>query len=391
MDRKLRMGMVGGGQEAWVGQFHRAAAMASKRAELVCGAFAATRQKSVESGEALGLAPKRVYGTYREMMRKEARLPADQRMDFVAITTPNNMHYPITMAAIDQGFHVICEAPMTTSMDEALNLRRKLEFMEKMFCLTHNYAGYPMVREARKWIDSGKLGPIRRVVVEFPQGWLATRQETSGQKQAGWRTDPKRSGMGGCIANLGSHCANLAEFVTGLEISEVSADLHTFIAGRQLDDDGSVLLRFNNGARGVIWASQVAAGEGNGLAIRVYGEKGGLTWCHETAETLTISRLGKRPKVLHAEPPKEKAPAAEAIWMPKTAGKGYVRSLATIYDSFYDALEQRLDGKQNIEATYPGIEEGIRVMSFVDATVRNSKSAEKWQELLFEVDYSDFG
>ena len=312
-------------------------------------------------------------------------------MDCVSIVTPNNMHYPITMAAIDQGFDVICEKTMTTSMDEALNLKRKLEFMNREFCLTHTYTGYPMVKEAKKLISKGKIGNIRRVVVEYPQGWLSTRKETAGQKQAGWRTDPRRAGISGAIAHLGSHCANLAEYITGLEITEVCADLHTFIAGRPLDDDGSVLLRFNNGARGVLWSSQIAAGEKNGLSIRVYGDVAGMEWRHDDAEKLILRPIDKPAKTITAEPPTFPAPKAESIWMPQKAGKGYLRALTSIYNNFFDELIPILDGeKVKTPSDYPRVSDGIRVMSFIDAVVRSSKSTEKWEELRFEDDYPDY-
>jgi len=248
-----------------------------------------------------------------------------------------------------------------------------------------------MVKKARKMIQNGSIGNVRRVVVEYPQGWLATRKETAGQKQAGWRTDPRRAGISGAIADLGSHCSNLAEYISGLEITEVCADLHTFIAGRPLDDDGSVLLRFNNGARGVLWASQVAAGEHNGLSIRVYGDEAGLEWRHADAEKLYIRQLDKPEKVIKADPPASPAPKAENIWMPSKAGKGYLRALTNIYNSFFDELSLQIDGEEiKKPADYPRVDDGIRVMSFVDAVVRSTKSTEKWEELRFEVDYPDF-
>jgi len=385
MNRKLRMGMVGGGRDAFIGAVHRMAALMDGRIELVCGAFSRTRQKSRESGRDLFLASDRVYGTYREMLRKEARLPDGQRMDFVSIVTPNNMHYPVAMAALDAGFHVVCDKPMTTSMDEAVNLARKVERSGLLFCLTHNYTGYPMVREARALVAHGRIGAVRRVVVEYPQGWLATRLEASGQKQAAWRTDPKRAGDTCCMGDIGSHCANLAEYIAGQRISAVCAALHTFVKGRLLDDDASALLRFDGGATGVLWASQIAVGEENGLNIRVYGEEGSLAWRQEEPNTLHAlwpDRPAERRRTAMPGPGKE---AAAATRLPAGHPEGYVEAFANIYDAFAGDLAKRLEDKPAHEAAdYPSVQDGLRGMAFLDAVLTSARQKEKWVELKTE-------
>ncbi|MFO7871412.1 MAG: Gfo/Idh/MocA family oxidoreductase, partial [Kiritimatiellia bacterium] len=346
MNRKLRMGMVGGGRSSFIGGVHRMAARLDGRIELVCGAFSSTRKKSYESGKELLLPPDRVYGTYREMFRKEPRLPEDQRMDFVSIVTPNNMHYPVSMAALDAGFHVVCDKPMTRSLDEAANLQRKVKRSGKLFCLTHNYTGYPMVKQARHLARTGKIGKIRRVVVEYPQGWLATRQETQGNKQAMWRTDPRRAGGTCCMGDIGSHCENLAEYITGLEIRQINADLTTFIKGRPLDDDGSVLLRFDNGARGILWATQIAVGEENGLNIRVYGETGSLIWRQEEPNTLIMKRAGKPTQVFRTGTEPVVKASTDNTRLPPGHPEGFIEGFANIYTAFADALEKALSGKE---------------------------------------------
>ena len=380
MERKLRMGMVGGGRGAFIGAVHRMAAQLDGRIELVCGAFSSTRQKSIDSGRDLLLPADRVYATYREMLKKEAKRPEDDRMDFVAIVTPNNMHYPISMASLDAGFHVVCDKPMTTTVDEARNLARKIKATNSLFCLTHNYTGYPMVKEARDVVQRGKLGPIRRIVVEYPQGWLAARQETAGLKQAIWRTDPRRAGASCCMGDIGTHCENLAEYITGLKLTHVCADLTTFIKGRQLDDDGSVLCRFEEGAVGVLWASQIAAGEENALNIRVYGEKGRLEWHQQKPNTLLLQASDKPIEIRRTGGPRAGKSATAATRLPPGHPEGYIEGFANLYTSLADALVNRLDGKNKKEDgyDYPQVEDGVRGMLFLEAVVRSTKSKEKW-------------
>ena len=267
--------MVGGGRGAFIGAVHRIAANMDGQIELVCGAFSSNPRKSKASGKDFFLPAKRCYGTYEEMIAKEAALPADERMDFVSIVTPNHMHFPPAKMALENGFHVLSDKPATFNLKEAKALEKLIKKSRCLYGLTHNYTGYPLVKQARAMVADGKLGKIRKVVVEYPQGWLATRLELTGQKQAGWRTDPKRSGAAGCIGDIGTHAENLAEYITGLKIKELAADLTAFVSGRKLDDDGNVLLRFRGGAKGVLHSSQIAVGEENNLSIRVYGERGG--------------------------------------------------------------------------------------------------------------------
>lgn len=374
------MGMAGGGSEAFIGAVHRAAIAIDGRAELVCGAFSRTRQKSIDSGIELGVAPERAYGTYREMLRREAKLPEDERMEFLVIVTPNNMHYPIAMAALDAGFHVVTDKPMTVSMDEATNLARKISATKRLFCLTHNYTGYPMVKEARDLLSKGKLGDVRRVVAEYPQGWLSSRAETAGQKQAAWRTDPRRAGASCCMGDIGTHCANLIEYVLGEEIVEVCADLHTFVPGRPLDDDGSVLLRLSGGGRGVLWASQVALGEENGLRLRVYGSKGSIDWRQEEPNTLLVRWAEKPTEIRRTGGSYLSAAASGSTMLPAGHPEGFIEAFVSIYSNFLDALERLMDGKKvkDGQFDYPTVHDGIRTIAFVEAVVESAGSAEKW-------------
>jgi len=383
MRRKLRMGMAGGGRDSFIGAVHRMAAQMDGKIEFVCGALSSTKRKSKESGQDLLLSPDRVYGTYREMFRKEVKLPENERMDFVAIVTPNNMHYPIAMAALDAGFHVVCDKPMTTTVDEAKNLEKKVKSTARLFGLTHNYTGYPMVKEARQLVAKGKLGNIRRVVVEYPQGWLATRLETAGQKQAAWRTDPRRAGGSCCIGDIGTHCENLAEYVVGSRISELCADLKTFVPGRPLEDDGSVLLRLRNGARGILWASQIAIGEENALNIRVYGENGSLEWHQQEPNTLTVSWLNSPTEIRRTSTPFVGKQAAANTRLPAGHPEGFIEAFANIYSNFAEALIKVLKGKKINEADfdYPNVHDGVRGMEFLEAVVKNAKSREKWTKL----------
>ncbi len=290
-NRKIRYGMVGGGRGAFIGAVHRIAAAIDGQVELVCGAFSSDPQRSKDSGADFFLPPDRCYGTFEEMMEKEAALPEGERMDFVAIVTPNHMHFPAAKAALEAGFHVLSDKPATFDLAEAKELEKIVEKSGKLYGLTHNYTGYPLVKQAKDMVAEGKLGKIRKVVVEYPQGWLATRLEADDQKQAAWRTDPKRSGAAGCIGDIGTHAENLAEYITGLKISELAADITAFVPGRALDDDGNVLLRFEGGAKGVLHSSQISVGEENNLNIRVYGEKGGLEWHQNEPNTLLVKWL----------------------------------------------------------------------------------------------------
>jgi predicted dehydrogenase len=383
MDRKLRMGMVGGGRDAFIGPVHRIAAHMDNKIELVCGAFSSSPEKSRLSGQDLLLPPDRVYGDYQEMLRREATLPDGDRMDFVSIVTPNNVHYPVAVAALDAGFHVVCDKPMTMNLEEARDLERRVAESGKLFCLTHNYTGYPMVKEARDLVSEGELGAVRRVVVEYPQGWLATRVESQGVKQAIWRTDPNIAGASSCMGDIGTHCENLAEYVTGLRITEMCADLTTFVGGRGLDDDGSVLLRFDGGARGVLWASQVAVGQENSLRLRIYGERGGMEWRQEEPNTLVVHRLDRPTEIRRTATDFVGAAASANSRLPAGHPEGYIEGFANIYNSFADALSQVLEGNEVDESKvdYPNVHDGVRGMAFLEAVVGSSNSDRKWVQV----------
>jgi predicted dehydrogenase len=375
--------MVGGGRGAFIGAVHRIAAQMDGKIELVCGAFSSNPRKSRASGRDLLLPAKRCYGSFMEMMEKEAALPEGERMDFVTIVTPNHMHYPVAVAALDAGFHVVCDKPVTFSLAEARKLAVRVKESRRLFCLTHNYTGSAMVKEARELVKSGQLGKIRRVVVEYPQGWLADSLEKSGQKQAAWRTDPKQAGSSCCMGDIGTHCANLAEYIVGSPIKELCADLNTFVKGRRLDDDGSVLIRFRNGARGVLWASQIAVGKENGLNIRVYGEKGGIEWQQEEPNSLVV-RWADRPMEIRRQGTGFVGAAATAnTRTPAGHPEGYLEAFANIYNNFADTLIGELDGRRIkvAERDYPTIQDGIRGMAFLDAVTKSSSSKSKWMQI----------
>ncbi len=379
-NRKLRMGMVGGGRGAFIGAVHRMAAALDGEIELVCGAFSSKPEKSKASGKDLRLPEDRVYGTYAEMIKRESELPEGERMDFVAIVTPNHQHYGPAKMALEYGFAVICDKPLCFDMKEAKRLQKLVQKTGLLFALTHNYTGYPMVKQARAMVAKGRIGKVRKIVVEYPQGWLSTRLEASEQKQADWRTDPKRSGIAGAMGDIGTHAENLAEYISGLQIVRLCADLHTFVEGRRLDDDGSVLLQFDNGARGILYASQIAAGEENNLRIRIYGEKGGLEWAQMEPNSLIVRWLNKPLEVLRTGGPGLYPVAAAHTRIPAGHPEGYLEAFANIYRNFAYCLRAQLMGKK-VKAVYqdfPSVEDGIRGMRFIEKVVASSKSKQKW-------------
>jgi len=377
---KIRMGMVGGGEGAFIGQVHRIAAALDGEIELVCGAFSSDPERSRRSGAALHLPTGRVYDSYRQMMAAEADLPADERMQFVAIVTPNHMHYPVAAAALDAGFHVLSDKPATLDLAEALALRERVRETGLLYGLTHTYTGYPLVKEARARVAAGELGSIRKVVVEYPQGWLADRQEDADNKQAAWRLDPKQAGISSCMGDIGVHAANLAEYITGLAISQVCADLTAFVPGRTLDDDGSVLLRFDNGARGVLMASQVSVGEENALRIRVYGEQGGLDWSQQEPNTLWLKWNDRPTQMLRTGGGYLGPLAAANTRTPGGHPEGYLEAFANIYLAFAGQVRAREEGGtvDARAADCPGIDEAIRGMAFIELAVAASASDVKW-------------
>lgn len=375
------MGMVGGGTHAFIGAVHRTAALMDNLIELVCGCFSSHPEISRESGRSLFLPENRVYGSYQEMFEKEAHLPEEERMDFVSIVTPNHVHFDPAMQALDHGFHVVLDKPVTFSLDEALQLKEKLESTRRVFALTHTYAGYPAVKHARRMVADGILGKIRKIYVEYPQGWLSDKQEDQGNIQASWRTDPARSGKAGCMGDIGTHAHHLAEYISGLHVTELCADLHTFVPGRQLDDDGAALLRFDNGARGVLFASQVANGEENALNIRVYGEKGGLEWHQQEPNTLLFKQQGKPTQILRTGTSLDSNVAAHNTRTPGGHPEGYLEAFANIYRNFALTVMAEMDGQKPTPEMldFPGIEDGIRGMQFINTVVKaGTNDSVKW-------------
>lgn len=375
--RRLRMGMVGGGRGAFIGAVHRMAAILDGRIELAAGAFSSDPERSRASGRDLLLPEDRVYGSYAEMMEKERARPAGERIDFVAIVTPNHEHFPPARAALLAGFPVMCDKPLALNLAEARELRDLVRKTGLLFGLTHNYSGYPMVKEARHRVAAGELGRIRRLVAEYPQGWLSSPLEATGQKQAEWRTDPGRAGASCCVGDIGTHAAHLTEYVTGLPIEEVASELTTFVAGRALDDDASVLLRLGGGARGVLWASQVAIDEENGLNLRVYGEKGSLQWRQEEPNTLLLKWPGRPREILRtgAHYGGLSKEALAATRLPAGHPEGYLEAFANLYKDFASALLE--GGKPDV----PTVEDGVRGMAFIEACVESSRAGGKWTKV----------
>ncbi len=383
MNRKLRMGMVGGGKDAFIGAIHRIAANMDGLIELVCGALSINPAIAKESGEMLFLPADRTYLSFEEMIKKESELPADKRMDFVTIVTPNFAHFAPAMLALEHGFNVVIEKPMTFTLDEAKQLQKKVKETGLLLCLTHTYAGYPMVKQAKAMVKDGVFGKIRKVWVEYPQGWLSNLSEREGNKQAAWRTDPKRSGKSGCMGDIGTHAAHLAEYISGAQITHLCADLNIVVEGRALDDDGNVLLKFDNGAHGVLMASQVAAGEENALKIRVYGEKGGIEWAQHEPNTLLVKWLDQPTQILRAGGNYGDRLSTFATHNCRTPGghpEGYLEAFGNIYRNFALTLSAKISGtKPSKEALdFPSVEEGVRGMAFIDNVVASGASDMKW-------------
>jgi predicted dehydrogenase len=385
MSRKLRMGMIGGSTDAFIGAVHRRAAALDGQIDLVCGAFSSNPEKSKATGKALYIDPKRVYGSFGEMIEKEKALPDGERMDFVSIVTPNHMHFPPAKMALENGFHVIMDKPITLNLAEAKALKKVVEKTGLILALTHTYTGYPMVKEAKEFIASGKLGKIRKVFVEYPQGWLSTFVEGTGNKQASWRTDPAKSGAGGAIGDIGTHAANLAEYITGSNITEINASLNIVVKGRQLDDDASMLVKFENGATGILLATQIAAGEENMLNIRVYGERGGLQWFQEEPNSLIVKWLDKPKEILRAGWGYNSDLAKKNTRTPSGHPEGYLEAFANLYMSFARAVRDFKPGKKINPAKYdfPDVEDGVRGMAFVESVVKSSTSNKKWTAIKY--------
>ena len=372
MRRKIRMGMVGGGRGAFIGGVHRMAAALDGHIDLVCGAFSSDSEKSRLSGQDLYLPEDRVYDSYSQMILTEKELPVGVRMDFVSIVTPNHMHFGPAKMALENGFHVVCDKPLCLSIKEAKELVDLVNKTGLIFALTHNYTGYPMVKQAKAMIRKGELGKIRKVVVEYPQGWLSTLLEADANaKQAIWRTDPNQSGAAGSMGDIGTHAENLAEYITGLKISEMFADLSIFVPGRKLDDDGNVLLRFENGAKGVLHASQICNGEENNLNIRVYGEKGGIAWRQMEPNTLTVIYQDKPSTIYRTGWAGLEREAMAHTRIPAGHPEGYLEAFANIYRNFAFCIQARLSGEEvdPLYTDFPSIEDGLRGMNFVEKVV----------------------
>ena len=383
--RKLRMGMIGGGKDAFIGAVHRIALNMDGLVELSCGALSINPEVAVDSGKSLFLPEDRIYLNYEEMIKKESALPADRRIDFVTIVTPNFAHFAPAMMALEHGFHVVIEKPMTFTLEEAKQLQQKVAETGLLLCLTHTYSGYPMVKQARAMIQEGTLGKIRKIYVEYTQGWLSRLSEREGNAQAAWRTDPKKSGKSGCMGDIGTHAAHLAEYISGLKITKLCADLNTVVVGIILDDDGGVLLKFDNGASGVLIATQVAAGEENNLTIRIYGEKGGIEWKQQEPNTLVVKWLDKPAEILRAGAGYTDRLSSFATQNCRTPGghpEGYLEAFGNIYHNFAQTLQARLNGQEPTKEMldFPRVEEGVRGMAFIDNVVASAQSSEKWME-----------
>jgi predicted dehydrogenase len=377
----IRLGMVGGGQGAFIGGVHRIAARLDGEFQLVAGALSSDPERARASGAELGLDPSRIYGSFAEMAKAEAKR-ADG-IEAVSIVTPNHMHWPAAKAFLDAGIHVICDKPLTSNLADAKKLAALVEKSGKVFVLTHNYTGYPMIRHARDMVQKGQLGEIRVVQAEYPQDWLTTKLEDSGQKQAAWRVDPTKSGVGGATGDIGTHAYNLARFVSGLELDSLSADLNAFVKGRLLDDNAHVMLRFKSGAKGMLWASQVAPGNENALKLRVYGTKGGIEWSQEQPNHLRFTPFGE-PKQLLTRAGAGAGPAAARVSrVPSGHPEGYLEGFATIYAEAARAIRaaRRKNGKPAKDVVYPTIHDGVEGVAFVEACVRSSKKNAAWTKL----------
>lgn len=375
------MGMIGGGIDSFIGDVHRKAAALDGMIELVCGAFSSTAERSKKSGKGLFLPDDRCYGTFEEMILAEKKLSKNVRMDFVAIVTPNYLHFAPAKMALENGFHVVCDKPMTLTLEESIELEQLVESSGLLFALTHNYPGSPMVKQARALVKNGDLGKIRKVQVQYLQGWLATPVEKTGQKQASWRVDPSKSGIGGALGDIGTHAENLIEYISGLQIEELAADLGKFGQDRVLDDDGNILLRMENGAKGTMSFSQIAVGEENNLAIRVYGEKGSLEWSQENPNQL-ITRWLDQPKTVYTPNGNNLySESLSASRIPAGHPEGYLEAFANVYKNFASHLNVKLSDKEIKTPDYPTVADGVRGMKFIYASVESDKKNSEWIKL----------
>ncbi len=381
--RKIRMGMIGGGLEGFIGAMHRKAAFLDGHIDLVCGAFSSNAKTCIDTGASLYLEEKRCYASYSAMIKEEALLPCDIRMDFVSIVTPNHLHYPMAKLALEYGFHVMCDKPLCFEIKEAEELETLCKKNNLIFGLTHAYTSYPMVKQIRKMIEDKKLGKIRKVIVEYPQGWLSTSLEDTNHKQAAWRMNPSLAGISCCMADIGTHCLNLLEYTTQLEVQYVCADLSTYGKNRSLDDDGNVLLRLNEEVKGILHASQISIGEENNLNIRIYGDLASISWSQMTPNTLAFKQQDKIAQIYSAGASYLEDRAKYNTRLPSGHPEGLLEAFANLYQNFAFCIQDKINNKSSSKEKldFPGIKEGIRGMLFIEACVHNSKSGQKWTKV----------
>lgn len=386
LNRKVRYGMVGGGPGAFIGEVHRKAAALDGEIELVAGAFSSSPEKSKKQGEALALDPERAYGSYEEMAEKQAELPEGDRIDFVSVVTPNFLHFPICKTFIEAGFNIICDKPMTTTVDEAETLCELVDEHDVIFALTHNYTGYPMVKQARKLVEDGKLGDIRKIVVEYPQGWLATPLEQEGAKQAEWRTDPDRAGISSAVGDIGSHAENLAEYITGLKMKEICSDITSFVSGRELEDDANILIHYENGARGVLIASQISVGDENALTIRVYGTDASLKWEQEHPNYLSVKYLDGPEEVFKRGNEYLDPVVQNATRIPFGHPEGFIEAFANVYLNASRTIAAKIAGEEpgEFDLDFPTVEDGARGVHFIHKAIESGRNRE-WIDVSYSI------
>lgn len=382
MNRKLRMGMVGGGRDAFIGAVHRMAANLDGQIELVAGSFSSDPEKSRLSGEDLFLDAARIYTSFEDMAAQEANLPEEQRIDFVSIVTPNHLHAPVATSFLRQGIHVVCDKPMTLSLDEAVLLKAVVQDSGCIFALTHNYTGYPMVKQAREFVRSGEIGDVLKIVVEYPQGWLLDAIEQDGQKQAAWRTDPAKAGSSCCIGDIGTHAENLARYITGLEIEALCAEFNTFVPGRNLEDDGNLLVRYKGGATGILYASQISAGEENNLRIRIYGTQGSLAWAQEHPNELSLQPKGEPARIWRRGNDYVGDSAKNFTRLPFGHPEAFLEAFANLYLEVARHIRDRIEGNPEGEYDYPTVVDGIEGMAFIETAVASAHSDQKWTPMI---------
>ena len=378
------MAMIGGGRDAFIGAIHRIAINMDGQIDMVAGALSVNPEVAIASGHDLFLDEERIYTDYKTMLEKEAAMPKDKRIDFVSIVTPNFVHFDPAIMALEKGFHVAIEKPMTFTLDEAKKIKAKVDETGLTLLLTHTYTGYPIIKQAKQMVKSGMFGKIRKIYVEYPQGWLSTFLEGSNNKQAAWRTDPKRSGIAGAMGDIGTHAFNMAEYVSGLQVTHLCANLNTVVDGRMLDDDGATFMKFNNGATGVLMATQIAAGEENCIKIRVYGEKGGLEWKQEDANTLLVRWLDKPTEIYRAGSGYVSSYASHNSRTPAGHPEGYLEAFANLYRNFTLTVRAKMNGEKPKDEwlDFPGVDDGIRGMAFIENVVASGKSDKKWTDFV---------